>query len=556
MTGHFPVYGHEALVMPALCTLGSQALTALVLGGSDGGVATQLLKSPDLQKVVLVAAEDGLEQVSQKHFHHMSAGFEDPRLVWVAKSPEEFLTEDPSAQETYDIVIVLNAVWHGLKTPSPDFRPAGSIAELRQLLAPGGVFVHQGDFEWNLPRMENLFSEVRATFKDVFVGTFSSIDNMPWHEVAFFAGRDFLEPNFDWCRARNFTNIYYNEAMHGAMFVPAVTTSRKLGLEVPRRPDRRAAQRVDVTAKDTSKAGENSRGLGARSWKPPFKLKNEQPRGELVYKEKTKFQHLKVYKNDGYTTLYLDDELQLTSLFGDFYHEALVHPAMAALGPRGKTVLIIGAGDGGVATTVLKYPHVQVAVQIEIDESVVNVSKAHLPDISKGFQDTRMKLRIQDALLWVRSSAKSARKSGRGGIFDLVIIDTTDDPLVSPWTPSFYKDLNFLLARHGAMVQNIGSQGEWVDIAFFRGLYAKTHGIYVNTPDYPSPYFLSLSTDDLDVFNVDWDFWSGLEISTIYYHPTLHDTLFVLPQETQSSFDGRRWTPLPQQLPPRRRTEL
>merc|ERR1712194_810964 len=191
----------------------------------------------------------------------------------------------------------------------------------------------------------------------------SAIDNPPWHEVAFFAGRaDLLEPNFEWCRARNFTNIYYNEAMHGAIFVPAVTTSRKLGLEVPRRPDRRAAQRVDVTAKDTLSNAEDSfsRSLGAISWKPPMKLKTEQPDGELVYKEKTKFQNLMVYRGDGYTTL---------------YHDAFVHPAMAALSKRGKTVLIIGAGDGGVATTVLKYPRLQAMVQIEIDESVVNASK-------------------------------------------------------------------------------------------------------------------------------------------------------------------------------------
>merc|ERR1712194_120363 len=385
----------------------------------------------------------------------------------------------------------------------------------------------------------------------------SAIDNPPWHEVAFFAGRaDLLEPNFEWCRARNFTNIYYNEAMHGAIFVPAVTTSRKLGLEVPRRPDRRAAQRVDVTAKDTLSNAEDSfsRSLGAKSWKPPMKLKTEQPDGELVYKEKTKFQNLMVYRGDGYTTLYLDGELQLTSLFGDFYHEAFVHPAMAALRKRGKTVLIIGAGDGGVATTVLKYPRLQAMVQIEIDESVVNASKAYLPDISKGFQDTRMKLRIQDALLWVRSSAKSAKKVGKGGVFDLCIIDTTDDPLVSPWTASFYKSVKELLAPHGAMVQNIGSQGEFVGIDIFRPMYAETHLIHVNTPDYPSPYFLSLSTDSLDVFDVDWDFWSGLQIPTIYYHPTLHDTLFVAPAETLAVLETGRWTPLPKQPP--RRTEL
>merc|ERR1711879_81168 len=109
---------------------------------------------------------------------------------------------------------------------------------------------------------------------------------------------------------------------------------------------------------------------------------------------------------------------------------------MAALGPRGRRVLVVGAGDGGVARLLLRYP-VELVVQVEIDEVVVNASRQFFPHFAESYDDPRHLLVVGDAIQWVRNHSKDRYKSsrrrgpgagsGRSGLFDLCVIDTTDN---------------------------------------------------------------------------------------------------------------------------------
>ncbi|CAK0792066.1 unnamed protein product, partial [Prorocentrum cordatum] len=240
---------------------------------------------------------------------------------------------------------------------------------------------------------------------------------------------------------------------------------------------------------------------------------------------------------------YLDGELQLTDLFGDFYHEALVHPAMAALGPRAKKVLVIGGGDGGVGGVLLKYPGVLVT-QVEIDAEVIEAAKRFMPSLARSYDDPRHTLVVGDAIKWVAAQAEAGAHLGE---FDLCVIDTTDEPLASLWTKEFFQTLRRLMAPHGAVVQNVGSMGDWLWLHHqeHTAAFRRTHILSSLSPDYPSPYFLSLATDELDPFAVDWDWWSGLGIETVYYHPTLHAGLFAIPRETSRFYaEGGEWRPM------------
>ena len=49
--------------------------------------------------------------------------------------------------------------------------------------------------------------------------------------------------------------------------------------------------------------------------------------------------------------------------------------------PNPKSVLVIGAGDGGVIREVLKHKYVERVVHCEIDEMVMEVSGKYLPDL-------------------------------------------------------------------------------------------------------------------------------------------------------------------------------
>ncbi|CAK9046801.1 Spermidine synthase (SPDSY) (Putrescine aminopropyltransferase) [Durusdinium trenchii] len=137
---------------------------------------------------------------------------------------------------------------------------------------------------------------------------------------------------------------------------------------------------------------------------------------------------------------------------------------MASLGPSPlRKVLVLGGGDGGVATVALKYPMVEL-LQVEIDERVIQMSKRFFPHFSAAFTDQRHKLVVGDAVRWVEDHAHEMQST-----FDLCIIDSTDEPLESVWSISFYQRLKSMLTPHGAIVQNIGSQTDL--LADFRSLH-------------------------------------------------------------------------------------
>ena len=82
--------------------------------------------------------------------------------------------------------------------------------------------------------------------------------------------------------------------------------------------------------------------------------------------------------------------------FYDFYDEMLTHIPMAAH-PNPRRVLIVGGGDGIVLREVLKYPSVERVMLIEVDPTVVDISKKYLRLDSGGFDDPRLEIVFCDA---------------------------------------------------------------------------------------------------------------------------------------------------------------
>ena len=76
---------------------------------------------------------------------------------------------------------------------------------------------------------------------------------------------------------------------------------------------------------------------------------------DLLYNKKSKYQNIKIFKNQLYgKILVIDDDLQLTDFDEANYHEMLVH-VPCNYNNLIKNVLIIGGGDGGTARDVLKH---------------------------------------------------------------------------------------------------------------------------------------------------------------------------------------------------------
>ncbi|MEM9694365.1 MAG: polyamine aminopropyltransferase, partial [Myxococcota bacterium] len=90
----------------------------------------------------------------------------------------------------------------------------------------------------------------------------------------------------------------------------------------------------------------------------------------IIYSEQTPYQRIVLTQSPRTTRLFLNGNLQFSSDDERRYHEALVHPAVAALGRDPRRVLILGGGDGLAARELLKYPGVESIQLVDLDPAI------------------------------------------------------------------------------------------------------------------------------------------------------------------------------------------
>lgn len=142
--------------------------------------------------------------------------------------------------------------------------------------------------------------------------------------------------------------------------------------------------------------------------------------------------------------LVLDGAIQLTQWDNNAYHEMITHvPLMTH--PNPKRVLIIGGGDGGALTEVVKYPSIDKIVLCDIDEAVIEISKKYFPEFAHSFNDSRVTVVIQDAAQYIKKFHH---------IFDVIIVDASDPdgPASVLYSDEFYHDLDKALTDDGILV--------------------------------------------------------------------------------------------------------
>ncbi len=255
--------------------------------------------------------------------------------------------------------------------------------------------------------------------------------------------------------------------------------------------------------------------------------------GELIHSERTPFQRLDVYDHPHFgRVLTLDDLIQTTQRDEFYYHEMLVHPALAAL-ERVERVLIIGGGDGGTLRRVLEHNPSE-AVMCEIDEAVVRVCREYMPDISGGaFDDPRARVVIGDGAAFVAEHESA---------FDAVIVDGSDavGPATVLFSEAFYSDCRRALRPDGVFVSQTGSPICQLD-EFRLALVNSTAAFgtvepYLSfVPTYPGVVwsYTTATTGALVSSVAPEEIGARLEargVSTRFYTPELHSAVFALPQ--------------------------
>ena len=174
---------------------------------------------------------------------------------------------------------------------------------------------------------------------------------------------------------------------------------------------------------------------------------------DLIHLETTEFQRLAIVETVAYgKALLLDGDWQSCVADEFLYHEPLVHPAMLVHGEP-KRVAILGGGEGATLREVLRWNSVERAVMIELDESVVNACKRHLPEMHQGaFDDHRTELLICDATDWLDTTKER---------FDVVISDLSepleDGPAYKLFTREYFEQVREVLRSDGIFALQAGS---------------------------------------------------------------------------------------------------
>jgi spermidine synthase len=166
-----------------------------------------------------------------------------------------------------------------------------------------------------------------------------------------------------------------------------------------------------------------------------------------LYKGSSDYQNMHLVETTD-IRLYLDQQLQFSSVDERIYHEALVHPAFA-LSRYHERVLILGGGDGLALREVLKYKYVKQVDLVDLDPLVLKAASKHPSMLALNeysLHDKRVNVYCQDALEFLAS---------RNTLYDIIIVDfpdPTDETISKLYTREVYSLLKQSLEDDGILV--------------------------------------------------------------------------------------------------------
>ncbi|MBO3731344.1 polyamine aminopropyltransferase [Glycomyces niveus] len=176
----------------------------------------------------------------------------------------------------------------------------------------------------------------------------------------------------------------------------------------------------------------------------------------IVYSEDSQYQQIVMTESaspfgERDLRLYLNGDLQFSSVDEYRYHEALVHPAMH--GPH-ENVLVLGGGDGLAVREILRYPDVETVTLVDLDGAVTDLAQTFDDLVAlngNAMNDPKVNVVNADAFTWLREQT---------GTWDTIIVDMPDPDATETaklYSIEFYGLATAHLNETGRMVVQAGS---------------------------------------------------------------------------------------------------
>ena len=205
----------------------------------------------------------------------------------------------------------------------------------------------------------------------------------------------------------------------------------------------------------------------------------------IVFSAASPYQRIVVTHGKAGHRLFLNGNLQFAQRDEYRYHEALVHPAMAAHGGPRK-VAVLGGGDGMAVREILKYPSVQSITLVELDPAMTRLFTEHqtLAQLnSHALSNPKVKVINTDAFQWLQDTAE---------MFDVIVVDFPDPTnfaIGKLYTNSFYALLEQRLSASGyAVVQTtsplVARRSFWTVVQTIESVGLQTMPYHAHVPSF------------------------------------------------------------------------
>jgi spermidine synthase len=174
---------------------------------------------------------------------------------------------------------------------------------------------------------------------------------------------------------------------------------------------------------------------------------------KVVFSQQSRYQKIVItqWKKDYW--LFIDGNMQLSTMDEALYHEPLVHPAVY-IARRPKNVLVMGGGDGCAVRELLKYNFIEKIIVCDLDPKMTDLARFN-PIIRKlnenSMNNPKVKIVNVDGFQFISESNQ---------IYDLIVIDLPDPRSVELsrlYSVEFYGLCRHSLGVNGAMVTHATS---------------------------------------------------------------------------------------------------
>ncbi|RKL66931.1 spermidine synthase [Salipaludibacillus neizhouensis] len=235
-----------------------------------------------------------------------------------------------------------------------------------------------------------------------------------------------------------------------------------------------------------------------------FSFEQKMYKDPIIYNSNSEYQKIILTKEQGDLRLFLDGQLQFSSVDEYRYHETLVHPAMATAETK-ENVLILGGGDGLAVRELKKYDEVQSITLVDLDPAVIDLAKDNHDIVQlneDAFSDPRLTVINDDAFEFIKESAE---------FYDVILVDLPDpnnESLSKLYTLQFYQLLRNHLSPGGSlMVQatspTFATEVYWTINKTIEATDLYTENFQVDIPSFGNWGFILAKRELVDLSNIE-----------------------------------------------------